>query len=166
MHRTLTVSAYLVLSLISMLSGSVLSSQETSSSPHWTNSVPDAPSAVKTTASSETGFHFPFRRFALSSERDASLATSSALRSNSNVALKREGQIAKGFDYGKSVFGLNPGKEMLLPTSNAAISGHTVRSSDELERYIHHIPLAGPMLLRVSQEPHLTRVLRVVQPRF
>ena len=162
----LTVSAYLLLSLMPVLSAAVLSSQEKSSSPYWTNSAPDAPSALKTIIRSEQVFNLSFRRFTLSSERGGSLATSSALRSNSNLALRREDQTGEPCDHSKSVFGLNPGKEVMLPTSNAAISRHTVQGSNELENYIHHIPLAGPMLLRVSQEPHLTRVFRVVQPRF
>lgn len=166
MRRTFTISAYLFLILMSLLSPRFLSSQETSLSPQSTNSLPNAPSAHTTISKPEASFHFAFRTFAPSFEQGQFLGTFWAPRFNPNASLEREIQTFEPCVHCKTLFGLSPRQRMIFVPTNDPMNRHTAAGSDELENYIHHIPVAGPMILRISQEPHLTRLLKVVQPQF
>jgi hypothetical protein len=46
----------------------------------------------------------------------------------------------------------------------------TIYGVDELEHYGHHIPWAGPLIVRICQQakvhPHVARVFKVIRPHF
>lgn len=56
--------------------------------------------------------------------------------------------------------------QTMFATPSRQTNSHIALESDDLEHYIQHIPVAGPMFLRISKDRHITRVLRVVQPQF
>jgi hypothetical protein len=70
--------------------------------------------------------------------------------------------------YGCSTFavGLTLPKRTMFAPFNDFMSRPTIPDPDELEHYLQHIPMVGPVYLRISQDPHITRILRVVQPQF
>ena len=63
-----------------------------------------------------------------------------------------------------------PMKWMTFAPTFGQVRHETIHSANGLESYGHHIPWAGSVILRVSQQvkahPHITRALQVVQPRF
>jgi len=165
MCRRFAIFVYFFLTLPSVLSTPVLWSQETAPSSHWSNSLPNAPSAFKPIRELQKGVPFTFRRFAIGTTHDLLSGTSLVSWSNTNTSLEREGQADKECDRCRSLAGVIPRRAMVFAPKDL-VNGQTAQGSDELEHYIHHIPLAGPIILRISKEPHLTRVLRVVQPEF
>jgi len=140
----------LFLPLILMLCNQVLLSQDTSPSPSRTKLLPDAPSAFTT----EATMRFTFGRFALFPEQCQPLNHPSQRRT------------IEWCGRGTSVIDLALPDRVIFAPAKDVINRHTALDSDELEHYIQHIPVAGAMFLRISQDRHITRVLRVVQPEF
>lgn len=68
------------------------------------------------------------------------------------------------FTFGKVA--LISAQQAMFAVPNGQMNRHIAVESDDLEHYIQHIPIAGPMFLRISKDRHITRVLRVVQPQF
>lgn len=54
--------------------------------------------------------------------------------------------------------------------ANVKVHDETLYRVDELEYYGRHIPWAGSLMVRISQQakvhPHVTRILKVLRPRF
>jgi hypothetical protein len=148
MCRTFPFRVFLL--LILLLFTQVLLSQDTSPSPSRTKLLPDAPSAFTT----GTIVRFTFERFALFSEPCQRLNHPSQRRTIEWCARST------------SVIDLALPEKVIFGPAKDVINRHTALDSDELERYIQHIPVAGAMFLRISQDRHITRVLRVVQPEF
>jgi len=46
----------------------------------------------------------------------------------------------------------------------------TVHSTDDWQHYAHHIPVAGPVALRIGQKaqahPYIATVFKIIQPQF
>jgi hypothetical protein len=59
---------------------------------------------------------------------------------------------------------------MTFTPSYSNLEPRTAHSLDEWEYYGHHIPVAGPIVLRVGQEaqahPRVVSVFKVIQPQF
>ena len=57
-----------------------------------------------------------------------------------------------------------------LTSTDATVHYSTMQPPDRLRYFGHHVPWAGPIILRVSQQakahPHLTGVLKLLQPQF
>jgi hypothetical protein len=160
MCRPFTSSACLFLTLIWVLSDQVLLSQDT---PPRTNSLPNAPSALATISESRTVVPFPFGRFGLFSKQCQSLNQPARFPT---PLLLQDRRTIEWCARSTSVVGFTLPKNIAFAPAKNAITRHTASDSEQLEHYIQHIPVAGPMFLRISQDPHITRVLRVVQPEF
>jgi len=59
--------------------------------------------------------------------------------------------------------------QWLAPTPGT-VHHPTTQPSNDLHSYVHHVPWAGPISVRVSQHakahPHVTAVLKVLRPQF
>jgi hypothetical protein len=71
---------------------------------------------------------------------------------------------------GKAKYFTGSASSQWLRSADARVHYPTIHSSDHLQYYGHRIPWAGPMVLRVSQQakahPHITGVLKLLQPQF
>jgi len=143
-----TFNFRLFLPLILVLCNQLLLSQDTSPSPSRTKLLPDAPSAFTTRAD----VRFTFGRFALLSEQCQSL--------------NHPSRTIKWCGLCMSVIDLALPERVTFAPAKDVMNRHTTLDSDELEHYVQHIPFAGPMFLRISQDRHISRILRVVQPEF
>jgi hypothetical protein len=63
-----------------------------------------------------------------------------------------------------------PTKWMVFPPTFGQVHHEMIHGANDLEYYGHHLPGAGSVILRISRQaeahPHITRALKVVQPRF
>lgn len=71
---------------------------------------------------------------------------------------------------GKAKYFTGSASSQWLRSADARVHYPMIHPSDHLQYYGHRIPWAGPMILRVSQQakahPHLTGVLKLLQPQF
>ena len=59
---------------------------------------------------------------------------------------------------------------LTFPPSYVHANTTTTHNADDWQHYAHHIPVAGPVALRIGQKaqahPHVTNVFKVIQPQF
>ena len=62
------------------------------------------------------------------------------------------------------------GRPLTFASTYGNVHHETLNTADELEYYGYHIPWAGSLIVRICQQakvqPHVTRVLKVLRPRF
>lgn len=89
---------------------------------------------------------------------------------NTQAALNLQQPTGTADSLGKSKYLIvSPSSQWLTSAYGKAHYG-TIQPADHLQHYGHHIPWAGPTILRVSQQaknhPHVTSVLKLLKPQF
>jgi hypothetical protein len=91
-------------------------------------------------------------------------------RSPTNAVLDRVTRMAGLRSEEKYFTGSTPSKWLTFVPTYGNVHVETIYRVDELEYYGHQIPWAGSLMLRICQQakvhPHVTRVLKVLRPRF
>ena len=175
----MNLSSVLLVSLL-VLSADVLWSQR---SPLEKSAVqlPDAPSRVAMVSETQPGLHLTFGGLP-SSFRQNQGQTESWMRFfsdqtgynrpsiNTNAALNEDRGTAEFWGKNKYFMGSAPTKGMTFAPSFGPVHHETIHGANDLEYYGHHLPWAGSVILRISQQasahPHITSVLKTVHPRF
>jgi len=77
---------------------------------------------------------------------------------------------AESQSSGNYFTGGTPNKSFTFKPSYLKLSNQTINRASDMDSDGRHIPLAGPILLRVAQQaevhPRITRFLKILQPRF
>jgi hypothetical protein len=89
---------------------------------------------------------------------------------NTNSSLNQDTGTAEFWGKNKYFIGSAPTKWLTFAPNFGDVHHETIHGANDLEYYGHHIPWAGSVILRVDQQtkahPHITSVLKTVQPRF
>jgi hypothetical protein len=143
--------------------------------------LPDAPSRVATVWEAQTSFHFTYKGFPLSLRQHQGQTESwmrffsdqagyDRLSINTNTALNQDRGTVEFWSKNKGFMGSAPTRWMTLAPPFGHVHHETIHGANDLEYYGHHLPWAGSVILRVSQQarahPHLTSVLKTVHPQF
>ena len=176
----LHLSPILLVSLLG-LSSHVLWAQRTSTLEESAVQLPDAPSRVATVSEAQTSFHLTYKGSPLSLRQHQG-QTESWMRFfsdqtgydrpsiNTNAVLNQDRGTAEFWGKNKGFKGSTPTKWMTFAPSFGHVHHETIHGANDLEYYGHHLPWAGSVILRISQQarahPHLTSVLKIVHPQF
>ena len=128
--------------------------------------LPDAPSAVARVPGSQTNLnvfstHSPLHLIPDARQSACWMDTcrnriQNALALNDHVAQFANGRIARALLTFAPVF--------------SRVQPKTFHSADDWQYYGHHLPLAGPVVLRVGKEaqahPHIVTVIKLIHPKF
>lgn len=176
----LHLSSSLLVSLL-VLSTHVLWAQRTSTLEESAVQLPDAPSRVATVSQAQTSFHLTYKGFPLSLRQHQGQTESwmrffsdqtgyDRLSINTNAVLNQERGTAEFWGKNKGFMGSAPTKWMTFAPPFGHVHHETIHGANDLEYYGHHLPWAGSVILRISQQarahPHLTSVLKTVHPQF
>jgi len=89
---------------------------------------------------------------------------------NTQAALNLQQPIGTADSLGKSKYFKGSPPSQWLTSAYGKVHYQTIQPADHLQYYGHHIPWAGPTILRVSQQaknhPHVTSVLKLFKPQF
>jgi hypothetical protein len=165
-----------------VLSIQVLPAQRTSTLGESAVQLPDAPSRMATVSDAQTHLHLTNKGFPLSFKQNQGHPESwirffpdhtgyDRLSINTNAVLKQDTGTAEFWGKNKYFIDSAPPKRMTFAPTFGQIHHHeTIQGANNLEYYGRHIPWAGSVVLRVSQQakahPHITRFLTTVRPRF
>jgi hypothetical protein len=176
----LHLSSILLVSLL-VLSTDVLWAQKTSTLEESAVQLPDAPSRVATVSEAQTSFHLTYKGFPLSLRQHQGQAESwmgffsvqtgyDRLSIKTNAVLNQERGMAEFWGKNKGFMSSAPTKWMTFAPPFGHVHHETIHGANDLEYYGHHLPWAGSVILRISQEarahPHITSVLKTVHPQF
>ncbi|HWY55899.1 MAG TPA: hypothetical protein VNZ03_15635 [Terriglobales bacterium] len=173
-------SSILLVSML-VLSSHVVRAQRTPPLEESAVQLPDAPSRVATVWEAQTSFHFTYKEFPLSLRQHQGQTESwmrffsdqtayDRLSINTNTALNQDRGTAEFWSKSKGFMGSAPTRWMTLAPPFGHVHHETIHGANDLEYYGHHLPWAGSVILRISQQarahPHLTSVLKTVHPQF
>ena len=179
MRGSVHLSSILLVSLLA-LSTQVLWAQRTSTE-ETAVPLPDAPSQVATISEAQTRFHFSYKGLPLSfrqnqgetesCKRFFSDETGYDRRSiNTTAVLNQNRGTTEFWGTNKYFMGSAPTKWMMFAPTFGQVHHETIQGAKDLEYYGHHMPWAGSVILRISQQarahPHIASVLKAVHPRF
>jgi len=167
----------ILLSSLLMLSTHVLWAQRMSPLEESAIQLPDAPSRVATVSEAQASFHLTYKGLSL---RQRQGQTESWMRFFSDqtgydrLSIKtnpRQNQERGMAEFRSKNQGfMGSAKGMTLASPFGHVHHETISGANDLEYYGHHLPWAGSVILRISQEakahPHLTSVLKTVHPQF
>jgi len=89
---------------------------------------------------------------------------------NPQAALNLQQPTGTAASLGKSKYFIGSPSSQWLTSPYGNVHYRTIQPADHLQYYGHHIPWAGPTILRVSQQaknhPHVTNVLKLFRPQF
>jgi hypothetical protein len=138
----------------------------------------DSPAPFARLSEAQTGLHLTYGRLPLSFEQNQG-QTNSRMRFlphcpgcyrlpiNTNVAQSR---TAESWGKEKYVIGRAPSKGWTFALSYGKAPYETTWRVGNLDHYVHRIPWAGSIILRIGQQakahPHVMRVLTVLKPRL
>lgn len=180
MRGSAHLSSILLVSWLA-LSTHVLWAQRTSTPEETAARLPDAPSRVATASEAQTRLHLSYRGLPLSFRQNQghteswmrffSDETGYDRRSiNTTAVLNQDRGTTEFWGNNKYVMGSAPTKWMTFAPTFGHVHHETIQSTNDLEYYGHHMPWAGSIILRLSQQarahPHITSVLKAVHPRF
>jgi len=164
-----------------VLSTHFLWAQRTSTLEESAVQLPDAPSQVAAVSEAQTHLHLTYKGLLLSFKQNQGQTESwmrffpdhtgyDRLSINTNAVLNQDRETAEFWGKNKYFIGSAPTKWMTFAPTFGHVHHETIHGANDLEYYGHHIPWAGAVILRISQQvkahPHITRALQVVQPRF
>lgn len=174
------VSSILLVSLF-VLSTHILWAQRTSTLEENAVQLPDAPSQVATVSEAQTHLHLTDKGLPLRFRQGQGQTESwmkffpdhtgyDRLSINTNGALKQDTEPTEFWGKNKYFIGSAPTKWMTFASAYGHVHHETIHSTDDLEYYGHHLPWAGFIVLRIGQQakahPHITSVVKMIQPRF
>jgi hypothetical protein len=161
------VSSILLVSLL-VLSTHVLWAQRTSPLEDITVQLPDAPHV-----------HLTYKRLPLSFKQIQGQTESGMRFSADHTGYDRPvnntdavlGQDIRTTEFwGKDRYCSTPTKWMTVAPAYDQVHHETIHGANDLEYYGHHIPWAGSIVQRIGQQakahPHITSVVKMVQPQF
>ena len=143
--------------------------------------LPDAPAPVATVSEAQTRLHLPYNKLTLTFKQNQGQAESwmrffpdhtgyDRWTINTNAVLGQDARTANFCGKGRYFNNSAPTKWMTFGPTYGHAHHETIHGANDLEYYGHHIPWAGSVVLRIGQEarahPHITTVLKTVQPRF
>jgi hypothetical protein len=176
----LHLSSILLVSLL-VLSTHVLWAQRTSTLEETAVRLPDAPSRVAAVSEAQTRLHLSYKGLPLSFRQNQG-QTESWMRFfsdetgydrrsiNTTAVLNQNKGTAEFWGKNKYFMGSAPTKWMTFAPTFGNVRHETIHGANDLEYYGHHMPWAGSVILRISQQarahPHITSVLKAVHPRF
>jgi hypothetical protein len=173
------LSSILLVSLLVL--STHISAQRTSTLEETAVQLPDAPSQVATVSGAQTHLHLTYKGLPLSFKQNQGRTESwmrffldhtgyDPLSINTNAALNQDAGTAEFWGKNECLIGSAPTHWMPFVPSFGPVHHETIHGANDLEYYGHHIPWAGPVILRIGQQakahPHITRALKVVRPRF
>jgi hypothetical protein len=176
----LHLSSILLVSLL-VLSTHVLWAQRTSTLEESAVQLPDAPSRVATVSEAQTSFHLTYKGLPLSFKQNQGQTESwmrffsdqtgyDRLSIKTNAVLNQDRGTAEFWGKNKGFMGSAPTKWMTFAPTFGHVHHETIHGANDLEYYGRHLPWAGSVILRISQQanahPHLTSVLKTVHPQF
>ena len=89
---------------------------------------------------------------------------------DTNAALDQRTRTAKLRGNDRIFIGSTLANGMTFAPAYGQVYREAIHGAHDLEYYGHHIPGAGSIVLRIGQQarahPHITSVLRMVQPQF
>ena len=176
----LHLSSTLLVSLL-VLSTHVLWAQRTSTLEETGVQLPDAPSRVATFSEAQRRLHRSYKGLPLSFRQNQG-QTESWMRFfsdetgydrrtiNTTAVLNQDRGTAEFWGKNKYFMGSAPTKWMTFAPTFGHVHHETIHGANDLEYYGHHMPWAGSVILRISQQarahPHIASVLKAVHPRF
>jgi len=179
MRGSVHLSLILLVSLLA-LSTHVLWAQRTSTEETAVR-LPDAPSRVAMVSEAQTRLHLSYKGLPLSFRQNQG-QTESWMRFfsdetgydrrsiNTTAVLNQNKGTAEFWGKNKYFMGSAPTKWMTFAPTFGNVRHETIHGANDLEYYGHHMPWAGSVILRISQQarahPHITSVLKAVHPRF
>ena len=177
----LHLSSILMVSLL-VLSTDVLWAQRTSTLEETAVQLPDAPSRVATVSEAQTRLHLSDKALPLSFFRQNQGQTESWMRFfsdgtgydrrsiNTTAVLNQDRRTAEFWGKNKYFMGSALTKWMTFAPTFGHVRHEAIHGANDLEYYGHHIPWAGSVILRISQQarahPHIASVLKAVHPKF
>ena len=179
MRGSVHLSSILLVSLLA-LSTHVLWAQRTSTEETAVR-LPDAPSRVAMGSETQTCLHLSYKGLPLSFRQNQgqteswmrffSAETGYDRRSiNSTAVLNQDRGTTEFWGKNKYFMGSALTKWMTFAPTFGNVHHETIHSANDLEYYGHHMPWAGSVILRISQQarahPHIASVLKAVHPRF
>jgi hypothetical protein len=142
----------------------------------------DTPAQFATGSEAQTHLHFTYRGLPLSFRQNQGQTESwmrffpdhntgdYRLPTDSKAVLDQATRTAELRGEEKYLIGSAPSKWLTFAPTNGKAHHETIYRVDELEYYAHHVPWAGSLIVRICQQakvhPHVTRVLKVLRPRF
>jgi hypothetical protein len=89
---------------------------------------------------------------------------------NTPAALNQDSGTTEFWGKNKYFMRSAPIKWMTFSPVFGNVHHETIHGANDLEYYGHHMPWAGSVILRISQQakahPHIASVLKAVHPRF
>jgi hypothetical protein len=139
----------------------------------------DIPAPFARVSEAHTRLHLTYRKLPLTFEQNQGQTDSrmrffphypgyDRLPINANAALSRTAEL---WGQEKYLIGIAPSNGWTFALSYGKVVPHeTTWRVENLERYVHRIPWAGSIILRIGQQakahPHVTRLLTALKPRF
>lgn len=163
------------------LSTHALWAQRTTTSEETADRLPDAPSQVAKVSEAQTGLHLSDRGLPLtfgqnqgqagSWKRFFSGETGNDRRFiNTSAVLNQNRGTTEFWGTSKYFMRSAPTKGMMFAPTFGQVHRETIQGTKDLEYYGHHMPWAGSVILRLSQQarahPHIASVLKAVHPKF
>ena len=169
MPGSVHLSSVLLVSLL-VFSTHVLWAQRTSTVEETAVQLPDAPSQVAKDSEAQTRLHFSYKGSPLSFTQKQGQTESYRWSVNAIPVLNQDGGTAEFWRKNKYFMGSAPAKWMTFAPTFGPVHHETIHGANDLEYYGHHMPWAGSVILRISQQakahPHIATVLKAVHPRF
>jgi hypothetical protein len=180
MRGSVHFSSLLLVNLLA-LSTHVLWAQRTLTSEETADQLPDAPSQIAKVSEAQTRLHLSDRGLPLTFGQNQgqaetwesffSGATGYDHRSIHIIAVPNQSRGTTEFWGTKKYFmGSTPTKWMMFAPTFGQAHHETIQGAKDLEYYGHHMPWAGSVILRLSQQarahPHIASVLKAVHPKF
>jgi len=138
----------------------------------------DTPAPFARVSEAQTHLHLTNRRSPLTFDQNQGKTGSSVrfslryypLPTNTNAALYPATRTAESWGKEKYFIDTAPSKLSTFAPTYSKVPHDTTWGVGDLEHYLHRIPKAGSIILRVVQQakahPHLIRVLTVLKPRL
>ena len=180
MRSSVHLSSLLLVTLLA-LSTHVLWAQRTSTSEETADRLPDAPSQVATVSEAQTRLHLRDTVLPLTfGQNQGQSASWKRLFSgetgydrrfiNTTAVLNQNRGTTEFWGTNKYFMGSPPTKWMMFAPTYGQVHHETIQGAKDLEYYGHHMPWAGSVILRLSQQarahPHIASVLKAVHPKF
>jgi hypothetical protein len=172
----LHLSSILLVSLF-VLSIHVLWAQRTPTREESAVQLPDAPSRVATVSEAQTHFHLTYKGLPLSLGQNQGQTESwmrffpdhtgyDRLSINTSAVLNHDTGTAEFWGKNKYFIGSAPPKWMTFAPTFGHVHHETTHGGNDVEYYGHHIPWAGPTILRIVSRPKLTRTSQLFSSQF
>jgi hypothetical protein len=133
----------------------------------------DTPAPFARVSEAQTRLHLTYQELPLKFEQSQSRTDSRIyyrLPVDTDAAPSPVARTAELNGKEKYLIGNAPSKWLTFAPTYGSVPRETTYSVENLEHLAHNIPWVGPIILRIGQQakahPQLTRLLKVIKPRF